>query len=119
MAPDGSLFIADTYNKRIRKVAIPHRPSPVPLITSPDNGSQTRDRRPQIAGGGEPGATVTVTVIDQRGTLLGTTTVTQGFWTMRPSTDLPIATHTITATQQAPDHDPSPPTTPITFTITP
>jgi hypothetical protein len=66
-----------------------------PVITSPADGSSTRDVTPVISGTGEPGGTVTVT--DGTGRVLGTAGVSaQGRWSL-VSAAVTDGTHTITA----------------------
>lgn len=70
-----------------------------PAISSPQGGSQTRERRPAITGtSGYPGATVTVTG-PSSGQLCTAKASTDGTWSCTPTADLPIGSVRLAATQ--------------------
>ncbi|MBA8793277.1 hypothetical protein FHX74_000871 [Friedmanniella endophytica] len=70
----------------------------VPVVVSPANGTVTADRTPIVAGTGEPGARVTVTV---GGTTLPVVTVLgDGTWSAPVTAPLADAVYTVTAVQR-------------------
>jgi len=86
-----------------------------PVITSPTDGSTTKNPTPPIKGTGVPGDTVTVTI---DGTVVGTTTVQpDGTWTFTPTTPLADGSHTVSATQTDAAGNTSPVSNSVTFTV--
>lgn len=70
-----------------------------PAISSPQGGSQTRERRPAITGtSGYPGANIAVTSAPG-GQLCTTTVAPDGTWSCTPTADLPIGSVRLAATQ--------------------
>jgi MYXO-CTERM domain-containing protein len=68
-----------------------------PVVETPAEGSVTSERRPTITGTAAPGATVNVYV---DGVLIGTAVADgDGNWSLTPSGDLALGSHTVTATQ--------------------
>lgn len=85
-----------------------------PAITSPVHGSRIQIDTPPVAGTGQPGNTVEVTI---DGEPLATATVSSsGAWTAPLADPLEFATHTIAATQIDPAQNISEPVA-VTFTI--
>ncbi len=66
-----------------------------PVITTPADGSSTKDTTPEVSGSAEPGTTVTVTEGGQP--VCTATTGTDGTWACTPSTALPEGAHTFDA----------------------
>lgn len=70
-----------------------------PVITSPEDGTESENARPDIAGTGIPGATLSVSVDGEE---IGTTTVDEnGDWGGALESDLSVGEHTISAAQTA------------------
>ncbi|SFS65119.1 Ig-like domain-containing protein [Saccharopolyspora flava] len=91
-------------------------PPGAPTITGPGNGSLTGDSTPTVSGTAEPGSTVTVT--DDQGNELGTTTAdADGNWVVEVGQPLLDGPHTITATATDTAGNTSQPSDPVTFTV--
>ncbi|MEX0429736.1 Ig-like domain-containing protein, partial [Nocardioides sp. DS6] len=87
-----------------------------PVITGPADDTTVADSTPTITGTGEAGDTVTVT--DQDGTTLCTTTVgPDGTWSCDSEVELADGDHTLTATQTDEAGNTSPASDPIDITV--
>jgi hypothetical protein len=88
--------------------------SGAPTITSPTDGSKTKDNRPPFAGSGPPNSTVTV---KEGNTVICTAMAdAMGAWTCTPAMPLGEGPHTVTATATVNGMD-TPASTPVTVTV--
>ncbi|MCY1001153.1 DUF4215 domain-containing protein [Myxococcus sp. MISCRS1] len=86
-----------------------------PVISGPAGGSTVSTGTPPISGTSEPGATVTVR---EGGTVVCTATAdASGNWSCTPTTPLSEGPHTLTATATDGAGNTSPPSAPVTFTV--
>jgi hypothetical protein len=92
---------------------------PVPAISTPAIGSLVSNRRPQITGTGEPGATVRLYQAGSGTVLFGTAVVgADGQWTTTPTTDLPEGRFSLTC-DAFHGGNTSTYTDPVTFNVVP
>ncbi|WP_213133516.1 BapA/Bap/LapF family large adhesin [Citrobacter sp. FP75] len=79
----------------------------------PENGT-TDDSTPTVRGTGESGSTIT---LYNGATVIGTTTVVNGLWSITPTTPLPNGTYTLTAVATDAAGNPSNSSNSISFTV--
>ena len=90
-------------------------PVPAPVITTPEDGSVISDTTPDIAGTGEPGATIALT-IDGTEVADAATVGEDGTWSYPTTTPLSPGDHVVTATQTL-DGTTSDPSEEVEFTV--
>jgi len=94
--------------------------SPPPVIASPPSGSTVASLEPVIAGFGEAGAAInlTITNTDVESATSGTATVAaSGVWTYTPAAPLLGGSYSVTATQTNASGSPSPASSADNFTV--
>jgi outer membrane protein OmpA-like peptidoglycan-associated protein len=114
-ATDSGGNTSNPSNATTFTVSVDTTPPPVPVITTPAEGSTTNDNTPDITGTAEPGSTVTV----REGSTVLCTAVTNasGTWSCTPSTPLANGPHAITATATDAAGNTSPATPVRNFTV--
>ncbi len=83
------------------------------VVTTPEDGSTVDVARPVFSGTGDEGATIEIR--DEDDTLIGTTTVTDGTWSVPANTDIADGPHDFVVTQKPLQGESS--TAPVSFIV--